>query len=107
MIAQFIHEHVDCADDKKNKIRNMTQVWGKEFTKKLCYAFLFLAAVSSISLYVLKTINEIFLFSTVVFCIYLTFKFKKIRVIEKKFRKSYKILAMIIGGIYILTKIFF
>ncbi len=100
MVAQFIHEVVDIEEDKKNKITTTVILYGKENIKKLCYLFLWSAFLISLYLLHLKIVSLSFVFITFLFVVFFTIKIRD--KIDKKLRRDYRILGMVIGLIYLL-----
>lgn len=99
MVAQFIHETVDMKEDRKNKIITTAILYGKKKMKKLCYLFLWFTFLISVYFLYLKIVDLLFVLTTFSFVIFFTVKIKD--KIDKKLRRNYRIMGMIVGLIYL------
>jgi 4-hydroxybenzoate polyprenyltransferase len=99
MIAQFVHEVVDLSEDKKNKIITTAVFLGEQNIKKLCYFFLLLAFFLSLYLFCLNVLNILLFFATALFVVFFIYKIFNHK-IDKKLRKEYRNLGVLLGLIY-------
>jgi 4-hydroxybenzoate polyprenyltransferase len=106
MVSQFIHEVVDLSEDKKNKIITTAVFLGEKNIKRLCYFFLLLAYLFSLYLFCLNVLNILLLFATVIFIAFFIYKIFNHK-IDKKLRKEYRNLGVLLGLIYFIYFISF
>lgn len=102
MVAQFIHEIVHLKEDKKSNIVTTIVFYGERIGKIFCFLFLLVSLSINLFLFYIKSINIIFFIATLFFTIFFIIEIYREK-IDKKFRKRYRILGLIIGFIYYIS----
>jgi 4-hydroxybenzoate polyprenyltransferase len=102
LIGQILHEATHIKEDKKDKIVTTAIFLGKEKVKYICYLSLLFSFLISLALFLLNIINIVFLFSTLIFVIFMSIQIQK-KDINVELRKIYVTCCALLGMAYIIS----